>query len=179
MNQKNFIWGYSPNTAEVMALICRFKPVSSSTTGFRAASASSAFFVKPAFSVSQSASSLLKVSFSFSMAAKAFVNSSLALEASACWDLMFSWRSAVWASFLLSSAYKGKIYHQWAMYIWSTKRITSYALCTWGLMPICSIINTSFISLQNNASIILDTWGLMYICSKRTHGFKTRITLQS
>ena len=168
---------YLLNTVEVMASIYRFKPVSSSTTGFRAALASSAFFVKPAFSVSQSARSLSKVAFSFSIAAKALVSSSLALAASACWDFTFSWRSAVWASFLFSSAYKGAIYHKGRL--WSTKRIMSYALCTWGLMPICSIINIFFTSLKYNASIILNTWGLMYICSKLAHEFKTQITSQS
>ena len=160
-----------------MASICRFKPASSSTTGFRAASATSAFFVKPAFSASQSARSLLKVSFNLYMAARAFVNSSLALEASVCWDLTFSRRSAVWASFLLSSDYKVEVYHQ--NRLWSTKRITSYALCTWGLMPISSIINLFLTSLKYNASIILNTWGIMYICSKLTHWFKTRFTSQS
>ena len=87
--------GCLPNTAAVMACICRFTPVSSSTTGLRAASASSVLFYKADFSVFQSACSLLKLSFSFSIAAKALVSSSFSLEVSVCWDLIFSCRSAV------------------------------------------------------------------------------------
>ena len=162
-----------------MASICRFKPVSSSTTGFRAASASSAFLVKPAFSVSQSACSLLKVSFNFSLVARALVSSSLALEASACWDFSSLEDQRFEHPSYSARPTKARICQQQDMYFLSTKRITSYALRTWGLMPICSIINTYFLSLKNNSSIILDTWGLMYICSKRTHGFKTRITSHS
>ena len=134
---ENLKWGYLPNTAVVMVFICRFKPVSSSATGLSAPSASSALFCKVDFSGSQSARSLLKPSFSFCMAAKALVSSSLPLEVSACWDLMFSSRSAVWVSFLLSSAYKRQTYHELAVHIWSTKHIISYAPDTWGLMHIC------------------------------------------
>ena len=185
LNRKNFKARHSqslgkrylPNIAEVMALTWRFNPLSSSAIGLRADSAPSSRFSNPTFSVSQLALSDLNHSLSCSMVVKAVFNSSLALEASACWDFTFSWRSAVWASFLFSSAYKGEIYHQ--NRLWSTKRITSYALCTWGLMPICSIVNIFFTSLKYNASIILNTWGLMYICSKLTHWFKTRFTSQS
>ena len=53
---------YLPKIAEVIALICRFKPLSSSATGLSAASASSTRFGKAAFSVSQHARSLLKLS---------------------------------------------------------------------------------------------------------------------
>ena len=123
--------GCLPNTAAVMACICRFTPVSSSTTGLRAASASSALFCKADFSVSQSARSLLKLSFNFSMAAKALVSSSFALEVSACWDLMFSCRSAVWESFLLSSAYETQTYYEIdGTYL---KYQVHNNLCTWYL----------------------------------------------
>ena len=157
---------YLPKTAEVMALSYCFKLVSSSTTGLRAAFASSALFSKAAFSMPRSAYSFFKVSFSFSMAAKALANSTLALEVSTCWVLIFSWRSAVWASFLLSSAYKRKTYYQVAVKFGSPKHITSYTLGTWGLMPICLIIRNFLTSPKHNTSIILDTWGLMYIFSK-------------
>ena len=108
MNWTNCIRRYLPKTAEVMSLICLFKPVSSSATGYRAASASSALLVKPAFSVSQSSRSLLKDSFSFSIAVRALVSSSLAFTAFACWDFTFSCKSAVQASLLLSSAYNSE-----------------------------------------------------------------------
>lgn len=44
--------GYLTKMAEVIALICRFKPVNFSATGLSAASASSAHFSKVDFSVS-------------------------------------------------------------------------------------------------------------------------------
>ena len=162
---ENVKQGCLPNTAAIMACIYRFTPVSSSTPSLRAASASSALFCNADFSMSQSARSLLKLSFSFFIAAKALVSSSLALEVSACWDLMFSCRSAVWVSFLLCSTYKRQIYHELTVHIWSTKHITSYAPDTWGLMHICLFSEIST-SPKHNTSITLGTWGLMYVCSK-------------
>ena len=139
MNWTNCTRRYLPKTTEVMALICRFKQANSSTTGFRATSASSALLVKPDFSVSQSARSLLKDSFSFSITARAWVSSSLAFAASACCDFTFSYKSEFRASLLLSSAYNVEgILNKQHICVLSTKRITSYALHTWGLMPICS-----------------------------------------
>ena len=104
MNWINCTRRYLPKIAEVMAFICRFNPVSSSTTGFRAALASSALLVKPDFSVFQLARSLLKDSFSFSIAAKAWVSSSLAFVASACCDFTLSYKSEFRASLFLSSS---------------------------------------------------------------------------
>ena len=105
VNQALYI-RYLPNIADVIAFTWRFNPDSSSATGLRADSASSARFNNAAFSVSQLARSFLNHSFSCSMAVKPVFSSSLALEISDCWDLMFSWRSAIWESLLFMLACK-------------------------------------------------------------------------
>ena len=151
-----------------MACTCRFMLVSSSTTGFSAASASSAHLVKADFSVAQSARSFLKSFLSYSMTLNALINSSFAFEVSVCWDFRFSRRWAIWVSFVFSSAcIQTVIWFSKQCKNWSTNHITSYALGAWGLMPIWS---SSFNWLQSpklNTSIQFGTWGLMAICSKK------------
>ena len=143
-----------------MACMCHLMLVSSSTTGFSAASASSARLVKADFSVAQSACSFLKSFLSCSMTLKALVNPSFAFEVSVYWDFRFSWRSAFWVSFVFSSAcIQTVIWFSKQCKNWSTNHITSYALGAWGLMPIWS---SSFNWLQSpklNTSIQLGTWG--------------------
>src|SRR3954462_12906109 len=95
------VTGGLPKMAAVIACTCRFTPVHSSVIGLRAASALSIFLVKAAFSVAQSARSFLKPSFSCSILPKVMVNSSLALEVSACCDFK---RSVIWLAWAFSSA---------------------------------------------------------------------------
>ena len=131
----------SPNTATVMAWICRFTPVSSSTTGLRAASAFSALFIK--------ADLTLPWLWRFRLAG---IWGSLA-------DQRFGFPSCS------VQPIKRQIYNELTVHIWSTKHITSYALDTWGLMHICSLSEIST-SPKYNTSINLGTWGLMCVFPK-------------
>ena len=119
---------YLPNIAEVMAFTWRFNTVSSSATGLRADSASSGRFNNVVFSVSQLARSFLNPSLICSVAAKAVLSSSLALEASDCWDLIFSSRSAILESLLFILACKDQM-----MMIFFSKSQAYNQLYTWHL----------------------------------------------